>query len=234
MTMNAAAQTVGLVDDHALFRAGLCSLIDDMAGYEVVAQAHSGDGAIQLAAAHRPHLLLLDIAMPGLNGIDALPHIKQASPATRVLMLSMYDSADFVMQSLRAGADGFLLKDAAAVELHLALQSLSLGRYYLSPAVSSAVVEEALAPRAGATPRPERPASRHDDLPLTPRQTEILQLVVTGRTIKEIAHQLQLSAKTVEAHRAQILKRLDLRNVPQLVLYAVRHGLIPPDLPGGA
>ncbi len=228
-----ATNTVLLADDHALFRAGLCSLIDDMAGYEVVAQADSGDGAIELAKQHRPLLLVLDIAMPGLSGIAALPLIKQASPGTRVLMVSMYGTADFVMQALRAGADGYLLKDAAAVELHLALQALSLGRCYLSPAVSSAVVEEALAPRTASPPVPPPLPPRHGNLPLTTRQAEILKRVVTGCSIKEIAHELGISAKTVEAHRAQILKRLDIRNVPQLVLYAVRHGLIAPEQPLG-
>ncbi len=225
------SQTVILADDHALFRAGMCSLIDDMAGYEVIAQAQNGDEAVGLVTQHLPDLVVLDISMPGLNGIEALPQIKQASPDTRVLMVSMYGTADFVMQTLRAGADGFLLKDAAAVELQFALCSISLGRHYLSPAVSSAVVDEALAPhpRQAASPLPT-PARA--DIPLTARQSEILELLVTGYSIKEIAHQLDISAKTVEAHRAQILKRLDVRNVPQLVLYAVRHGLITANSPG--
>lgn len=223
-------QTLVLADDHALFRAGLCSLIEDLLGYEVVAQAQNGDEAIQMAALHRPNLLVLDIAMPGLNGLQALPQIKQACPDTRVLMVSMYGTADFVMQALRAGADGYLLKDAAAQELHLALQAVSLGYHYLCPAVTSAVVEEVLAPRprnAAAEP----PGVSTDELPLTPRQIEILQLIVTGQSIKEIAHQLELSVKTVEAHRAQILKRLDIRNIPQLVLYAVRHGVVTVESP---
>ena len=225
--------TVLLADDHALFREGLCSLIDDMPDYQVIGQAHCAESARDLAAELRPHLLVLDIAMPGLDGITALPLIKQASADTRVLIVSMYGTTDFVMQSLRAGADGYLLKDAAAVELNIALQSLTQGHCYLCPAVTSAVVEEALATRANPPPAAAASRSRHSDLPLTPRQIEILQMLVNGHSVKEIAHELLLSAKTVEAHRAQILRRLDIRNVPQLVLYAVRHGLIASETPTG-
>jgi DNA-binding NarL/FixJ family response regulator len=220
--------TLILADDHALFRAGLRSLVEDLAVYDVIAETETAEGAIALASLHQPRLLLLDISMQGMSGLEALPRVKEASPNTRVLMVSMYGTPDFVMQALRAGADGYLLKDAAAVELSFALQSVARGRHYLSPAVASAVVEEALAPRAERSAAAPAFADSAAQLLLTPRQIEILTLVVSGRSIKQIAHQLDLSVKTVEAHRAQIMQRLDIRNVPQLVLYAVRQGLITP------
>lgn len=215
-------QRVVLADDHSLVRAGLRSLIQELPGHEVVAEAEDGERAVELVTEHRPDLLVLDINMPRLDGLHALPLVKRAVPATRVLVVSMYDGADFVMQALRAGADGYLLKDAAATELMLALQALEAGRTYLSPAVSAPVVQQALA----AAPAP---AAALEDLPLTPRQAEVLKRVVTGQSMKEIAWELQLSVKTVEAHRAQIMERLGVRNLAQLVLYAVRRGLVTAD-----
>jgi len=213
-----------LADDHVLVRAGIRSLIEELADHQVVGEAVDGEEAVELVRRELPDVLVLDINMPRLDGIRALPRVKQASPRTRVLIVSMYDSADFVMQALRAGADGYLLKDAAAVELTLALQALAAGRTYLSPAVSSTVVQQALAAMPAPATAPAAP-----DLPLTPRQIEILQHVVSGRSMKEIAFDLQLSVKTVEAHRAQIMERLGIRNLPQLVLFAVRRGLVTQD-----
>jgi DNA-binding NarL/FixJ family response regulator len=213
-----------LADDHALVRAGLRSLIEELDDHEVIAEAEDGERAIELARQLQPDMMVLDVNMPRLDGIRALPLIKQASPATRVLIVSMYDGADFVMQALRAGADGYLLKDAAAMELTLALQALAAGRTYLSPAISSTVVQQALT----STP-PLAPAPAATDLPLTPRQVEVLKGVVAGLSMKEIAFELHLSVKTVEAHRAQIMERLGVRNLPQLVLYAVRHGWVDPE-----
>jgi DNA-binding NarL/FixJ family response regulator len=219
-------KTLIIADDHALFRAGLRSLVEDLPMYEVIAETDTGEGAIDLAKLHQPELFVLDISMQGMSGLDALPRIKEVSPDTRVLMISMHGTSDFVMQALRAGADGYLLKDAAAVELSFALESVSMGRHYLSPAVASSVVEQALTPRPDAPAALPACAAAHSSL--TPRQVEILTLVASGQSIKQIAHELALSVKTVEAHRAQIMQRLGIRNVPQLVLYAVRQGLITP------
>lgn len=258
-----------IADDHQLFRAGLRSLIEDIEGFDVVGEAADGVEAIEQAARLAPRLMLLDITMPRLNGLEALPRVKAASPATRVLVVSMYQSSDFVMQALRDGADGYLLKDAAAMELQLALQALAAGQRYLSPAVSAAVVQHALgqavvaaapavpAPGAahapvlpargpavasglpasgsgsasgalGAVPQPApRPAA--EPSPLTPRQIEILRLLASGNAMKQIAYDLGLSVKTVETHRAQLMDRLGIRDLPRLVLYAVRQGLVSVD-----
>lgn len=218
--MGVAKHTVGIVDDHKLVRAGLRSLIEDFGDYEVVAEAQDAVGAIDVVDRMRPDVMILDITMPGASGLDVLPTIKSVSPETQVLIMSMYDSHDFVMQALRQGANGYLLKDFAAVELQLALMSLIAGRRFLSPSVSDAVVEQALSGDG-------QPAARSEPHALlTPRQVEILKLIAGGQTAKEIAFDLGLSTKTVETHRAQIMERLGIRDVPRLVLYAVRHGLV--------
>jgi len=220
------AATVILADDHQLVRAGIRSLIEDFAGFQVVGEADDGEKAVALATEVQPDVVLMDITMPRLGGIDALPRLKQASPASRVLILSMYDGSDFVMQALRGGADGYLLKDAAAIELQLALEAVVAGRRYLSPAVSGTVVSCAL--------QPSSPAQGSPQALLTPRQVEILKLLASGKGAKEVAFELGLSVKTVETHRAQIMERLHIRDLPRLVLYAVRHGLVSVDHSGTA
>ncbi|MCW7541095.1 response regulator transcription factor [Aquabacterium sp. A7-Y] len=223
--MTPGRKTVVLADDHQLVRAGLRSLIEDFGDYQVLGEAQDGEEAIALVLRLQPDVLLLDITMPRLTGLDALPRIKQASAGTRLLIVSMYDSADFVMQALRLGADGYLLKDSAAVELQLALDAVTSGQRYLSPAVSGTVVEHALSHAADTRPAPLPPGAS----PLTPRQIEILTLLASGKGMKEIAYDLGLSVKTVETHRAQIMERLNIRDLPRLVLYALRQGLISPD-----
>jgi len=218
-----------LADDHVLVRAGIRSLVDELDDHEVVGEAEDGELAIELAARHQPELVVLDINMPRLDGIRALPRIKRASPCSAVLIISMYDGAYFVMQALRAGANGYLLKDAAAAELTLALRSLAAGRIYLSPAVSSTVVQRAIATPAPVSVSAPMPPAAAEPPPLTPRQLEILRHLVSGLSMKEIAFELNLSVKTVESHRAQIMERLQVRNLPQLVLWAVRHGLVAAD-----
>lgn len=216
--------TVILADDHQLVRAGLRSLIEESDDYHVIAEADDGEKAVSLAAQCQPDILLLDITMPRLNGLQALPRIRQASANTKVLIVSMYASADFVMKALRMRASGYLLKDAAATELSLAMDAVRQGLCYLSPAVSGTVVEQALAAETAAMPQPE---SAPQSSPLTPRQREILTLLASGESMKQAAHRLRLSVKTVETHRAQIMERLNIHDVPRLVLYAVRNGLVP-------
>ncbi len=213
--------SVLIADDHALFRAGLVALLGGHAAYKVVGQASDGQQAVDMAAQLRPDLLLLDLSMPRLSGLSALPAIKAASPATRVLVVSMHDGREHVLRALREGADGYLLKDTSTAELGLALDALRQGRRYLSPAVSGDVVAAALGTD------PPAPADLGPGLQLlTARQIEVLRLLASGKAAKEIAFSLQLSVKTVETHRAQIMERLQIRDLPHLVLFALRHGLI--------
>lgn len=211
---------VVLADDHALVRAGIRSLLDGVRGVEVVGEAGDGQEALRLVADKAPHVILLDIGLPGLNGIDVATRLAQTHPATRVVMLSMHAQDEYVRGALGAGAAGYLLKDASVPELELALQAVMRGETYLSPAVSKRLVQELVGNRGPALA--STPA-------LTSRQREVLQLIAEGHSTKEIAHRLGLSVKTIESHRAQIMDRLDIRDVAGLVRYAIRAGLIPPE-----
>ena len=208
-----------LVDDHSLVRAGIRSLLGAMSEVEVVAEAASGEEALELAARHRPDLVLMDIVMKGMTGLEAAAALRERQPDVRVLILSMHSGEEYVLQALRAGAAGYLLKDAATGELELALRSVMRGESWLSPSVSRQVVE-GYVHRAGSDAAPEV---------LTARQREVLRLVAGGKSTKEIAFLLNLSVKTVETHRAQIMERLGIRDVAGLVRYALRSGLVPPD-----
>ena len=206
-----------LADDHALVRAGIRSLLNAMAEVEVVAEASSGEEALELAQTSRPDVVLMDIAMKGITGLEAAARMRERVPEVRVVILSMHSGEEYVLQALRAGAAGYLLKDAATGELELALRSVMRGESWLSPAVSRQVVEGYV--RSGES-APEV---------LTARQREVLRLVAGGKSTKEIAFLLNLSVKTVETHRAQIMERLGIRDVAGLVRYALRTGLVPPD-----
>ena len=208
-----------LADDHSLVRAGIRSLLGAMADVEVVAEASSGEEALELAGREQPDVVLMDIAMKGITGLEAAARMRELHPAVRVVILSMHSGEEYVLQALRAGAAGYLLKDAATGELELALRSVMRGESWLSPAVSRQVVE-GYVQRAGAEAPPDV---------LTARQREVLRLVAGGKSTKEIAFFLNLSVKTVETHRAQIMERLGIRDVPGLVRYALRTGLVPPD-----
>ena len=208
-----------LADDHSLVRAGIRSLLGAMAEVQVVGEAASGEEALELAARQQPDVVLMDIAMKGITGLEAAARMRETQPAVRVVILSMHSGEEYVLQALRAGAAGYLLKDAATGELELALRSVMRGESWLSPAVSRQVVE-GYAQRSGAEAAPDV---------LTARQREVLRLVAGGKSTKEIAFFLNLSVKTVETHRAQIMERLGIRDVPGLVRYALRTGLVPPD-----
>ena len=211
---------VVLADDHALVRAGMRSLLGTMAGVEVVGKAASGEEALELAEREKPDVVLMDIAMRGMSGLDAAARMRERQAGVRVIILSMHAGEEYVLQALRAGAVGYLLKDAATGELELALRSVMRGESWFSPAVSRQVVE-------GYVQRVGGEAAGGDTL--TARQREVLQLVARGRSTKEIAYELKLSVKTVETHRAQIMERLNIRDVAGLVRYALRTGLVPPD-----
>jgi DNA-binding NarL/FixJ family response regulator len=209
-----------LADDHTLLRAGIRSLLEKMSGVEVVAEAADGREAVELVKAHQPNMVLMDIAMAGLNGLDATARIVREFPNVRVIILSMHANEEYVLQTLRAGASGYLLKDAATAELELAIQAVARRDTYLSPAISRRVIEDYLGRISGVRGPSEQ---------LTPRQREILQLIAEGKTTKEIAFLLKLSVKTVETHRAQLMDRLGVHDVPGLVRHAMRMGLVPPE-----
>jgi DNA-binding NarL/FixJ family response regulator len=206
-----------LADDHALVRAGIRALLEGLEGVAVVAEAGNGGEVLELARKHRPDVVLLDISMPGIGGLEASTQLKQELPEVRVVMLSMHANEEYVLQALRAGAVGYMLKDSATAELELALQAVMQGETYLSPPISKQVVE-GYVQRVGA----EQPAADH----LTPRQRQVLQLIAEGLSTKEIAYRLELSVKTVETHRAQLMERLQIRDIAGLVKYAIRNGLV--------
>jgi len=208
-----------LADDHSLVRAGIRSLLVAMAEVDVVGEASSGEEALELAARKRPDVVLMDIAMKGMTGLEAAANLRERMPEVRVVILSMHSGEEYVLQALRAGAAGYLLKDAATGELELALRSVMRGESWLSPAVSRQVVEGYV----------QRTAGEAAAEVLTARQREVLRMVAGGKSTKEIAFVLNLSVKTVETHRAQIMERLGIRDVAGLVRYALRTGLVPPD-----
>ncbi len=202
-----------LADDHQIVRAGLRLLLDAMPGVDVVAEVDDGAAAVAAIREHLPDIALLDIAMPAMSGLGVLHAIGPAHP-TRIVLLSMYDNDEYVLAAIRGGAAGYLLKHSAVSELSLALAAVHQGETYFSPRVSSKIARAMIggADKSTAT--------------LTPRQTEVLRLVAQGQSSKEIARTLDLSLKTVETHRTQLMKRLEIRDLAGLVRYALRVGLI--------
>jgi DNA-binding NarL/FixJ family response regulator len=208
---------VVLADDHALVRAGVRMLLESMDDIDVVGEAGSGETLLTLAGQLQPDLVLMDITMPGINGLEATVQLKAAWPNMRVLVLSMYEDEEYVSFALRNGASGYLLKDAAPKELESAIHAVMAGHVYLSPSVSQAV--------AGAYVQHLR-TDANTTVVLSPRQREVLKLVAQGSSTKEIARLMNLSIKTVETHRTRLMKQLDIHEVTGLVRYAVREGVI--------
>jgi DNA-binding NarL/FixJ family response regulator len=209
-----------LVDDHALVRAGIRALLETLPRTEVVGETGDGLEAVRLAGELAPDVILLDITLPGLNGLEVAARVARLGAGTRVLMLSMHASPEYAARAFAAGAAGYLNKDAAFDELATALESILAGRRYLCLAVDAGLVAEL----------ERRAASGASGLDLlTPRQRQILQLVAEGLGTRQIAERLFLSVKTVETHRGQIMQRLDIHDVPGLVRFAIRHGLLPPE-----
>jgi len=206
-----------LADDHTLVRAGLRKLLESLPHLEVVGEAGDGLTLLDMAEQLRPQVVLMDIAMPGLNGLEATARLIKSSPDIRVLILSMHQNEEYVRRALRVGAAAYLLKDAAPLELELALTSVLRGETYLSPAVSKGVVCDYVK------------RLRSDDTPeqqLSQRQREVLQLIAEGLSTKEIARHLDLSVKTVETHRTALMKQLDVHEVTGLVRHALKIGLV--------
>ena len=207
-----------LADDHALVLAGIRALVEELGGTQIVAEANNGRDALALAKLHKPDLVIMDISMRELNGIEATAQIMAEVPSTRVLILSMHTTEDFVRRAIKAGASGYLVKDSAPLDLKMAIAAVLRDEIYLSPRVSKHVVSGFL------HGKPHRSESTMDAL--TARQREILQMIAEGKSTKQIAYQLNVSVKTVETHRAALMERLDIHDIAGLVLFAVRHGVI--------
>ena len=209
-----------LVEDHALVRAGIRELLNKIAHVTVVGESSNGREALATLQTQPVDIVLMDIAMPDMSGLEALTRIRQLQPAIRVIMLSMYANEEYVLQALRSGAQGYLLKDSGRAELELAIEAVAQGQTYLCPLVASHVSAYMRRVDVPVDAPPQR------DPLLTPRQTEILRLIAEGRTTQEIAQALTISAKTVETHRAQLMQRLGIYDIAGLVRYAVRTGII--------
>ena len=208
-----------LADDHALVRQGIRSLLEKLDDIEVVGEVSDGREAVELSKTLQPDIVFMDIAMPGLNGLEAVTRVKKECPTTRVIMLSMHAGEEYFQQALDSGATGYLLKDADRVELELAIRTVIRGDTYLTPTVAKYAVDAY---------RQRKEGEQGPLACLSSRQREILQLIAEGYANKEIAQRLDLSPRTVETHRAELMERLNIRDVPGLVKMALRTGLIKP------
>lgn len=209
-----------LADDHTLVRAGLRALVDQFAGFCVIAEAADGREAVRLARQLEPDIALIDLSMPNMNGLDAIAVIAKETPKTQIVALSMHTAEHYVLEALRAGAVGYVVKDAAVRDLEQALRAIRQGERWLSPSASRHLLDEYLRLAGDQTTT----ATGLDVLTL--RQREILQLIAEGCSTREIADRLSISVKTAETHRAQIMDRLKIRDVAGLTRFAVRTGLI--------
>lgn len=216
---------VVLADDHTLVRSGIRALLNGLPGVEVVAEAGDGREALRLTENLHPDLVLMDIAMAGMNGLEATARLTKEYPQIKVIILSMHANEEYVLQALRAGAAGYLLKDAGTAELEIAIRAVARGETYLSPPISRHVISEYVR-RVGSDFSPGETMSQAVLERLTSRQREILQLIAEGHTTQEIANLLHISVKTVETHRMQLMDRLDIHDVAGLVRFAIRVGLV--------
>lgn len=214
--------SVLIADDHALVRAGMAALLREMRDVEVVAETGEGADALRLIAEKKPDIALVDISMPGLNGLEVAVRATKEQPRTRVIIVSMHSDDESVRRALMAGAAGYLVKNSDRAELEMALRAVAAGDTWLSPSVSKKVVA-AFTQRGGRAPESDGPFEV-----LTPRQREVLQLVAEGLSTKEIAARLGLGVKTVESHRNELMERLGIHGVAGLVRYAIRVGLVHP------
>ncbi len=206
-----------LADDHEIVREGFRAAVDREDDMEVVAEAGDGEETVRLTGEHDPDVIVVDIGMPLLNGIEATRRIRREHPAVRVIALSVHDESQYVTEMLKAGATGYLVKTCAMGELVGAIRAVHAGETYLSSKVAGAVVSQAVGPGEGAS---------HEDVdPLSPREREVLTLLVNGKSSKEIARDLHVTARTIDLHRQNIMKKLELYSVAELTKYAIRQGL---------
>ena len=210
-----------IVDDHKIMREGLRSLLEKQPDIEVVAEADSAQQALKLVQEMTPDVVIIDVVMPSLNGIEATRRILAKLPTVKVIALSMYSDKRLVMEMLRAGASGYLLKDCAFEELDEAIRTVIQDRTYITPRIVDIIVKDYFS-------QVERPSSSALSA-LTSRQYEVLQLLAEGKTTREIAKQMSLSVKTIDSHRQQIINKLNIHSIAGLTKYAIREGLISPD-----
>ena len=208
-----------LADDHTVMRRGLRLLLEQQADFQVVGEADDGRQAVEMAASLHPDIAVLDIGMPLLNGIEATRQLLAADPSLAVVVLSMHSDESYVLRALKAGAKGYLLKNSAEADLIQAVRAVAEGKSFFSPIIGRMLLEDYMRQVA------KREVEDSYDL-LTPREKEILQLLAEGKTNKDVANLLKLSLYTVEGHRGNILEKLNLHSVPELILYAVRKGII--------
>jgi DNA-binding NarL/FixJ family response regulator len=210
-----------LADDHDLFRAGLRALLSAIDGIEVVGEAGDGHEALRLVEEHSPNVVLMDLMMSGLNGLEATARISRGFPEVRVVVLSMNSAEEFVLPSIRAGARGYLLKNVRPAELEQAIRAAAMGDTYLTPAVARHFVDDLRRRSTDVGDSFER---------LTPRHREVLQLVAEGNSTKQIAQRLAIAVKTVETYRTQMMEILDIHDIAGLTRYAVRRGIVSSEL----
>jgi DNA-binding NarL/FixJ family response regulator len=208
-----------IVEDHTLLRAGLRALLSQDPNLEIVGEADNGRDAVQAISTLKPHLVLMDLSMPGMNGLQAMAEIKRRSPEMRIIVLTIHKTDEYIHEALRLGANGYVLKDATHDELRTAIKIVLAGKTFLSPEVSGKVITSYLG--VGKTPVVIR---RWDTL--THRERQVLKLVAEGHANRSIAEYLSLSVKTVEKHRSNLMKKLDLHNVAMLTVFAVENGLL--------
>jgi DNA-binding NarL/FixJ family response regulator len=208
-----------LAEDHTIVRKGLRSLLETQAGIEVIGEAQDGREALLKAEQLHPDIVLMDITMPGLNGLEATRQIKKRFPEVKVLILTVHSSEEYIREILRAGASGYLVKQAAPNELIAAIEAIQRGESYLSPSVSRKVVREYVQHAAGSAD-----ADTYERL--TDREREVLQLIAEGNSTRDIAELLHLSVKTAETHRARLMRKLDIHSTAELTQYAIRRGVI--------
>ena len=227
-----ASIRVLLADDHDILRQGLKMLLSMQQEMQVVGEARTGREAVVMAKEIKPDVVVMDISMPDIDGLEACKLIRSQQQTTQVLMLTMHESEEYFLQALRMGAAGYLVKKAAPSDLRMAINAIAQGGAFLYPGLAKALIRAYVA-----SPEPATPASHDHEMMnasslaqalrvLTPREVEVLRMVAEGRTNQEIADQLTLSIKTVQTHRANVMEKLDLRDITQLVRFAVRHGLI--------
>ncbi|QJB55683.1 response regulator transcription factor [Pseudodesulfovibrio sp. zrk46] len=210
-----------IVDDHPLFREGLKTIVKRDANYSVVAEAGNGKEGIELGKKLRPDIMLVDISMPGKNGIQMIRELKDAVPETKFIIISMHSEADYIVEAFRAGATGYMIKESAASNLIKGLETVAKGELFLDSALSQEVVFKLLQSKGGGSDSPQDPYST-----LTSREQEVMRMLAEGLTTKEVAAQLYISPKTVENHRTNLMKKLGLQSTVELIRYAARLGLI--------